>query len=164
MRINTRSAALFATLIATLSCTADEVLENGAMRLVFDGEAGGYGLLHVENKSMPAARFGNGEGKGANLWSLEFWRDGGGSQTPVRLNNRSACVRREVIRHPDGGATFVWKGLDLPGAKGAVEVRAHVRFAAEGDSRWTLEVHNQSATHALAYIDYPIVRHVTASG
>ena len=164
MKINTKSAALFIALIAVSTCSAGEVLENGTMRLVFDGEAGGYGLLRVENRSVSTSRFGKGEGKDANLWSLEFWREGCGAQAPVRLDNRSACTCREMIRHPDGGATFVWKGLDLPGAKGAVDVRAHVRFAAEGDSRWTLEVHNQSATHALAYVDYPIMRHVTASG
>ena len=72
MKINTKSAALFIALSAVSTCTAGEVLENGAMRLVFDGEAGGFGLLRVENRSVPASRFGNGEGKDANLWSLEF--------------------------------------------------------------------------------------------
>ena len=158
-------AALFVAVLALVSaCRAGVVLESGSMRFVFDGEAGGYGLICAENTSVEGSTFGNGKGHEANLWSLEFWPDGCGSKNKVLIDNRTACVRREMIRHSDGGATFVWKGIDLPGANGAVEVRAHVRFADEGDSRWSLEVHNQSPAHALAYVDYPILRHATSSG
>ena len=41
---------------------------------------------------------------------------------------------RRVERRADGGATFVWEGVDLPNEPAALVVRATVRLAAEGDS------------------------------
>ena len=158
---------LFAGIALSFACAASAVtLESPSLRLVFDEAEGGFGVARIENRLAGDARFVNGPAKGATFWELAFWKDGapGDMKAGARLTNLSPCHAKCVERDADGGTTFVWRGLDLPGEKGAVTVRATVRFTAEGDSKWTLEVQNASTVYGLAETKYPYLAHVTKSG
>ena len=143
-------------------------LENSALRISFAEEKDGFAIESVENRLAGGARFVNPDGKRvADFWDVAFWRDGTGgvgSSNVVRLTNRSDCRAKRIVRTADGGATFVWEGLNLPGEKGTATVRATIRFAADGASKWTLDVQNASTVWGLAETKYPILRHVTKSG
>ena len=136
-------------------------VENGRLKFGFAGAEEGFALLSAECKVAGGARFLSPD-KGPGLWTAVFRRPGGGDA--VTLSDQSPCRRREVVRNADGGATFVWEGMDLPDEPGAVTVRATVRFTAEGESRWALEVRNASTARGLASTRFPILRHVAAEG
>ena len=83
----------------------------------------------------------------------------------VTLNGKSACRARRVIPTRGGGiCAFAWEGLALPGEPDALTVRATVRLTEEGESRWSLDVQNDSVNYALWETRYPILRRVAAEG
>ncbi|MDD6031072.1 MAG: DUF6259 domain-containing protein [Kiritimatiellae bacterium] len=153
--------------LLSLACAAFALtLENPSLRLVFAEAEGGYAVERIENRLAGGTDFVNSPAKGASFWELAFWNEGapGDAKAGARLTNLSPCRVKSVERHADGGATFVWRGLDLPGEKGAVTVRATVRFAVDGASRWSLEVQNASTVFGLAETKYPYFSHVSKSG
>lgn len=152
---------LFASLGASISAMT---LENGAMRVAFS-DADGYSVERIECKGDGGGfvRFVSPSSSGASFWSLSFWKNGD-AQSAVRLTNRSSCRSHGAVANGDGGATFVWNGLDLPGEKGAVTVRATVAWTQGGASQWTLDVHNQSAEYGLAETRFPVLGRVSQSG
>ncbi len=101
------------------------------------------GLKRSWRASVPASRSHDGPG----LWSLTFKTplDAAGKQDSVVLDNHAKAGRIFAERTHDGMA-FFWKGLDLPGEPGAVDVRADVRLesGSAGASAWRLSVTNRS--------------------
>ena len=155
------SAALLACCAAA---AADFAVESAAMRIVFAGPDGGRSVRRIENKLVGAA-FCAGGVSNAPLWRLSFWREDAKAGAPSRayLTSLSPCRAHGAEALAGGGALFVWKGMDLPGEKGAVTVRAKVRFGDGGESLWSLEVQNSSAAYGLAETCYPIVERVAGS-
>lgn len=150
---------LFAALGASLSAVT---LESGSMRIGISDECA---IERIECRAPDGGfvRFVSPSAGDAPFWALTFWKDGD-AKSAVRLTNRSACRVRRMEKGADGGATFVWDGLDLPGEKGAATVRATVALAADGASRWTLDVQNQSAAYGLAETQFPVLERVSQSG
>ena len=99
----------------------------------------------------------------AVLWTAEF-RAGPADANPVRLTSNSPCRAKRIERRADGGAALVWEGLDLGGERAAVTVRAVVRFASDGSSRWSLDVRNESSRYGLFSTRYPILPRVVRDG
>ena len=156
-------------LFGALAMAASAVsLQNDALRISFAESEGGYAVVGIENRLADGVRFVNPEARDSSgFWEAAFWRDGTGGQgasNVVRLTNLSPCRTKRVERRADGGATFVWEGLDLPGEKGIATARATVRFDADGTSRWSLDIQNASTVWGLAETKYPLLRHVTKSG
>ncbi len=142
---------------------ADVSMENSALRVTFSDSDGGYAVSCIENKLAGGARFCDAS-PNSRLWELTFWREAqsGGAPERARLTSLSPCRSRRMERRPDG-AVFIWEGLDLPGDKNSVSVRATVRFAASGESLWSIEAPCSSAAWGLAETRYPILRHVVRS-
>lgn len=154
---------LYVLLIAAGAGLNAATLEKAGLRLTFAEATDGFSITKIENtQTATATRFVTAA-DGAAFWSLAFWPQGDAARA-VRLTNRSACRTRRMEPRADGGAVFVWEGLDLPNATGAVTVRATVAWMADGASRWTLDVQNQSPVYGLAETQYPILRHVSQSG
>lgn len=155
-----RVAACAAVFGGTL---AAETLQSGALAVDFGEAADGYAIRAVRNRLAGDARFVDAPATGASFWEATFWK-AGDAKAAVKLNNLSPCRAKRMVKGVCGGATFIWDGLDLPGEKGTVTVRAQLRFTADGQSKWSLEVQNQSGAYGLAETRYPILRRVTKSG
>ena len=184
--MNRRKTMVGLTAAMVAATVSAVTLENAAIRFDFAEGEDGFALQSAVNKFAGDVAFLNADGKRGELWELVFWKDarseegrarreegrarseegrgGGGGRNAVTLNNNSKCRATRLVMNADGGATFVWEGLDLPGAKGAVTVRATVAFKPDGTSAWTLDVQNQSTAYGLAETRYPILRNVVADG
>lgn len=138
-----------------------ETLENGSLALLFDNAGHGFAVTGIVNKVSGGARFVKAVGKRPDFWELSFSRAGGES---VKVQNHTPS-RRHLRRLPCGGAEFFWRGISLPDAKGAVDVKATVKFADDGASAWTLSVTNRSENGwALAETSFPLLRGVMPAG
>ncbi len=159
---------IFCAGILSVAIVGAATLENSALRISFAGAKDGFGVERIENRLAGDVGFVNPDKKAsAGFWEAAFWRDGTGgkgSNAVARLTNISSCRAKRIEKLACGGAVFVWEGVDLPGEKGVVTVRATVRFKADGTSGWTLGIQNQSTTWGLAETRYPVLRHVTKSG
>ena len=173
-----------------LACEASDgvVVENAALRVTCAAAEEGFGIRSVENRSGGARFVNPSEAKAprwrveehencgvylhdvtgeraasADFWELEFRAIAvpGDRSQAVFVDNRSACRRRRVERRGDG-ATFVWEGVKLP--DGELDVRARIRFAADGSSRWTLSTDVRSTRFALFAKHFPFFRHVVRPG
>lgn len=167
MHMNPITAFLsVATVAACCLCHADGdaiVLENPALRISFADAAHGFAIGPVENRLAGGVRFAEPQGDGSRFWRATF-RKPGDTKTSVTLDGRTTCRAKRIERHADGGATFVWEGLDLPGEPAAVTVRARVAFTADLASEWTLDVQNQSAAWGLAETEYPLIANAAKDG
>lgn len=135
------------------------------VRAVFDAAAKGFDCLGIEAPSKEdPARFGQLRDGVAGLWSMTFKApaDASGSQPSVVLDNhaKAAAVYAERMRN---GWVFHWKGLDLPGEPGVVDVRAEVLSEA-GSTAWRLKVENRSKKFGAWSTDYPLLRGVVTPG
>ena len=135
------------------------ILENSDLAIEVDDAR--LAVRSVCNKRSGGVRFVEGD-EGPGFWSATFRRTADGQH--VTVDDTTPCRARRVERRADGGATFVWEGVDLPDEPAALVVRATVRLAAEGDSRWSLDIQNRSAAYGLWETRYPILRGVTAPG
>jgi len=105
-----------------------------------------------------------GRPRPATFWTLRFRAGASNAHSEILLNNRSACRARRMERSADGGATFIWEGLDLGAEKAVVTVRARVAFPQPGESAWTLDVQNASAIYGLFETRYPEIRRFVSEG
>ena len=99
-----------------------------------------------------------------SFWTLRFRAGAANADSEIVLNNRSSCRVRRMERTPDGGAVFIWKGLDLGDEKSAVNVRARITFPTLGESAWTLEVQNTSTRYGLFETSYPEIASAIPEG
>ena len=136
------------------------VLENADLAIEVDDAT--YAVRSVVNKRAGGAKFVEAT-ENAALWTAEF-REGPADLRPVRLTSNSPCRAKRIERTADGGATLVWEGLDLGDECAAVTVRAAVRFAADGSSKWSLDVRNQSSRRGLFATRYPILPRIVGDG
>ena len=147
-------------LVWTLSAASATVLENAELAIEFDDAS--YAVKSIANKKAGGVKFVDAPAE-AVLWTAEF-RAGAADSKPLQLTSASPCRAKRMTRTADGGAVLVWDGLDLGDERGAVTVRATVRFAADGTSRWTLDVRNQSLRRGLFATRYPILPRVAGDG
>ena len=150
-------------LSAAVTATETTTLRNEALAFDFAGADEGFALRRIVNRLGGETSFAERTDAKSCLWVAQFWKNGDAGRLKG-LNNLMPCRARRLERNPDGGATFVWEGMDLPDDPGAVTVRMTVRFAADGTSRWTLDVQNQSRDWGLAETHYPILPHVAKDG
>jgi len=155
-----KKAVVLSFAVALAALASAETLENAALRLGFAGPEKGYAIESVVNRLAGDVRFVDASAKGASFWEATFWKEGfpGAASNAVKLTNLSPCRAKRLVKSADGGATFIWEGLDLGDERAAVTVRATVRFAACGASKWALEVQNHAVGYALAETRYPILR------
>ena len=147
--------------LAVASGAGGETVESKSMALLFDNAGHGFALTGIVNKVAGGVRFMNVTGKQPDFWELEFSCKTGGT---VKVQNHSRS-RRTMRRLACGGAEFCWAGIDLPGDKAAVDVKATVALAKDGSSEWTLEVKNRSTSGwALKETSYPYLRNVMPAG
>ena len=149
-------------MVASLVAGA-ETLGNASLGFDFGEANEGFALRRIVNRLGGETVFAERTDAKSCLWVAQFWKNGD-SCTTKGLNNLLPCRTRRLERNPDGGATFVWEGMDLPDDPGAVTVRMTVRFAADGTSRWAIDVQNQSRDWGLAETHYPIIPHVAKDG
>ena len=182
--VSTKGFVVGAVALGALWCGA-ETLENGALALTFGGAEEGFGIRSIENRLAGGVRFVHAETKTTPRWrvaehrtcalcwwnlpkagisSADFWEvelrlssDPANHDRALFLDNRSPCRARRMLKQADG-ATFCWDGVKLP--EGEIDVRARVRFAADGTSRWTLDTDLRSETYRLFATHYPFFRHV----
>ena len=136
------------------------VLENADLAIEIDDAS--FAVRSIANRKAGGARFVESSA-GAVLWTAEF-RNGPADARPIRLTSASPCRTRRIERTDDGGAALVWEGLDLGDERAAVTVRATVRFAPDGASKWSMDVRNRSARYGLFSTRYPILPRVAGDG
>lgn len=148
--------------VAALAAAAAQatVLESADLAIEIDDAS--YAVRSIVNRRAGGAKFVEAT-ENAALWTAEF-REGPADAKPVRLTSASPCRAKRIERTADGGATLVWEGLDLGDECAAVTVRAAVRFAADGSSKWSLDVRNQSLRRGLFETRYPILPRVVGDG
>lgn len=156
----TATALVCAVLGLVLLDARAVVLENADLAVEIDDAT--YAVRSVANRKAGGAKFVDATADAA-LWTAEF-RKGPADPRPVRLTSNSPCRAKRVERNADGGATFVWEGLDVGEEKAAATVRARVALTAEGTSEWTLEVRNTGCAYGLFSTRYPIFGRVAAAG
>ena len=156
-----RSVILGISLLSALAVSA-VTLESESLRLVFGTPDAGFGLESVVNKLSGETRFG-GAFDGATLWSILFSRRGAVTNEYCTVVNGSPVATRESERTEDRLRLY-WKGVDLPGDPGAVDVAADVKLLADGASEWRLTIRNRSRVWAQHTVDYPIIRGVLLPG
>lgn len=141
-----------------------ETLENEALQIEFRCPADGLGVAGITDRAS-GVRFVRGSETGADLWALVFHgRDATNGIVVANLDNRAPAVSREVRKSADAWE-LVWKGLDLPGEKGVVDVTATVRLAgAAAASSWDIAVDCRSDHWALYETQYPYLRHIVDDG
>lgn len=140
-------------------------VKSRAMRVAFAGADRGFDCVGIENRlAEGGGRFVRMRDGVAGLWAMTFKTpmDAEGKQASATLDNRSKAGQVGAERSGDG-LTFFWKGLDLPGEPGAVDVWADVRSEA-GASAWRLRVENRSKLYGVWSTDYPVLRGVVAPG
>jgi len=140
--------------IACLSLQAEKI-GNGIVEFEFADADKGFAIEEVKN-CLTDSEYADADDKGS-FWELDFGKVGG------KLTSAAKCRDRKMTRNSDGGATFIWEGLDLADEKGVVTVKATVAFAADGTSRWSLDVDNRSAVNALCHTRFPMFSHVSRS-
>ena len=153
-------ALVGAVLGMSLAAAQAAVLENANLAIEIDDAT--YAVRSIVNKKAGGATFVE-PATNAVLWTAEF-RAGPADVKPVRLSSASPCRGKRIERTVDGGATLVWEGLNLGDERDMVTVRAAVRFAADGSSKWTLDVENRSVRRGLFATRYPILPQVVGDG
>ena len=139
-------------------------IENDALRVTFADAEAGFAVTSIENKIAGGTYALGGDKDRPAFFRLVFWDAAkpGDDKAGATLDERTPCLRRYV---DDAAAdtVFVWEGMDLPGEKGAVDVRARV---AKGrtTTEWTLDVANRSGKYALAETHYPCLNRVVKNG
>lgn len=154
---------LFTCVFAAVTVPA-AVLENPAIAIEFRGETEGLGVAAITDKAS-GVRFVAGAETGADLWAIVFHRkDAEGKIEECRLDNRAPCASREIVKEKNLWK-LVWKGLDLPGEAGAVDVTAAVKLAGNSPaSAWTISVDCRSSSWGLFETQYPYLRKIVANG
>ena len=158
--IKSMKKVVLTVLGVALSSAPAAVIENAELAIELDDAS--FAVRSIVNKKAGDVKFVDAPA-GTALWTAEF-RAGAADAKPVRLTSNSPCRSKRLERTADGGATLVWEGLDLVGERAAVTVRAVVRFAADGTSKWTLDVQNQSSRFGLFATRYPILPQVAGDG
>ena len=154
---------LLTVFLTLLTFAAQAVtLENKSLRIVFGEATYGFGLKGIVNRLSGETVFGTAAG-GNDLWEIQFSRRGSTTNEYVTLSNRSAARTLDAERGTNE-LRLHWKGLDLPGESGSVDVMALVQMTKTGSSEWRITVENRSAVWAQHTIDYPIVRKVMPEG
>ncbi len=155
--------SLLTAFLALLTFTVHAVtLESEAMHIVFGDANNGFGLKGIVNRLSGETVFGAPVG-GNDLWEIRFSRRGATTNEYVTLSNRSAARTLDAERGTNE-LRLHWKGLDLPGESGSVDVMALVQMTKTGSSEWRIEVKNRSVVWAQHTIDYPMVRKVMPEG
>lgn len=160
MLIMTTALAVASSWAEVIKGLADApVLENEAMRIRFADERGGFAVTAIENRLADDTRFVT-PGPGTDgFWALDLKAGGSAGKEMIRVTNLSKAMAHMVEKR-DNGLRFVWKGVDLPGESGALDVTADVSFASDGVSLWMLDVKNHSEKWALFETEYPCLSHV----
>lgn len=155
------AAALWAG--TSFSCgavqSAPHELTNGAMRIRFADVRDGFAVTAIENRLADRARFVTPDAETDGFWALNLKAGGPAGRESARVTNRSkreSCACEKL----DTGLRFVWKGVDLPGEPGVLDVTADVTLASDGVSLWTLNVDNRSVKWALYETEYPCLSRV----
>lgn len=141
-----------------------ETLENEAIQIEFRRPEDGMGVVGVTDRAS-GIRFVRGSETGADLWALVFHgRDATNGIVAARLDNRAPAASRKIRKSADA-YDLVWRGLDLPGEKGVVDVTATVRLAdRSAASSWEISVDCRSVRWALYETQYPYLRHIVDDG
>ena len=152
-------AATAATSVAVSAAT----LGNGSLEICFAPPGRGFAITAIVNKVAGDVRFCAAQKSGPDFWMAKFRRGPGEGETAI-LQNHSPS-RRSMRTNPDGGASFLWEGLNLPGASNSVDVVAAVSFAPDGASVWDISVTNRAGNGwALFSTACPYLREVTPTG
>lgn len=180
----------FVLIVGTVASVAfSEVINNDCLRIEFESAENGFGIRSIVNRKAGDVRFVHPDGARSDRWRVEesshwtnylkpcpeagrsaadFWeielRDGralGDRAKAVFIDNRSGARECHCLKETDG-ATFVWNGVQLPA--GEADVRARVRFAADGSSRWTIGTAVRSSHYVVHNTRYPLLRHVVRPG
>ena len=157
-------SVVFANAFATFGAASAVGLTNAALRLDFASAERGFGVKAIETSAGDARFVFPAADDETGFWTLRFRAGCANADSEIVLNNRSPCRARRLERMADGGAVFVWEGLDLGVEKGAVNVRARIAFPAPGESAWTLEVQNASTRYGLFETRYPELVHLVEAG
>jgi len=154
-------AGVFALLVFSASA---ETLTSGRLQIGFADAEHGFGVVAVENRREGAPETSAVSPRSATFWTLRFRAGAADVASEVVIDNRSSCRDRRIERQSDGGALFIWEGLDLGAENGVVNVRARVAFPETGESAWTLEVQNASARYGLFETSYPEIASAIPEG
>ena len=144
---------------------AGETLENDALRIRFEDAKHGFNVAAIENRLVDDTRFVNPAREQAGLWRLDFVRKGtAGTNEHVFVDNLATSVSRSAERTPTG-MRFTWRGIDIAGEKGVLDVYAAVDLpSGNAASEWRIAVSNRSAKVTLYETSYPLLRKVTPEG
>lgn len=156
------------TLILSLAAAsawtlAGETLENGALRIEFADAARGYNVERIVNRLAGDVSFGAPTKSFVRFWMLDFCATEGGSNVTVSVSNTRPAAAR-TCDLADGVATFKWRGMDLPGEPGVLDVAVRVRLR-EGAplSEWTIQTKNRSRKWALAKTVFPALTRLVSA-
>ena len=143
------------------------VLENNALRLSFDTPENGFDCLGIDNKLSNNAPFVRMCNNIPGLWSLTFktQRDPvSGKRKTAELNNHSP-VQNCFSETVPNGVNLIWKGMNLPGSPGAVDVQVQIRMKkATGASEWRIQVDNRDTKFGIWETGFPLLRQVIPPG
>ena len=151
-----------AVCIAALSLSAHA--GGRGLEILFADADDGFAITGIVNRVNGEVRFGGSDGCHPDFWELKFRTMPGGSNVTCYISNRASAQQR-IARVKGDVRTFIWKGVDLPGEPGVLDVRADLRYATDGVSaEWTIRTANRSARWALASTHYPYLHRVLVPG
>lgn len=148
-------------------CAVPVSIGNDFLELRFADADKSFAITGIVNRIAGEVSFGSAgpESRSPNFWSLVFsMPDSTGGVKRAYVSNLNDA-RSRVVERENGILRFRWKGLDLPGEGGVLDVTAEVQLAAASrSSEWRLSVDNRSRRWALRETAYPCFTRLVAPG
>ena len=141
------------------------VIGNSFMGIEFGTEKEGFPVRSLENRMAGNVKFVGLPEKGFDLWHLEFMSAPDSNGKRQMASSRSRLSAKKAFRRTENGIVLEWKGMDLDGERGVLDVTVKVTLSGkDGSSDWSIAVDNRSAKWALSMTRFPCLSDVTPPG
>ena len=141
------------------------VIGNSFMGIEFGTEKEGFPVRSLENRMAGNVKFVGLPEKGFDLWHLEFMSAPDANGKRQMASSRSRLSAKKAFRRTENGIVLEWKGMDLDGERGVLDVTVKVALSGkDGSSVWSIAVDNRSAKWALSMTRFPCLPDVTPPG
>ena len=141
------------------------IIGNDFVSVEFASAKEGFAVKSLENRMAGNVKFVELPEKGFDLWHLEFLSapDVGGKRSLA--SSRSRLAAKRMFQKTQNGAVIMWKGMDLDGERGVLDVTVEIKLdEKDGSSEWSIAVDNRSKKWALSRTRFPCFSNVTPSG
>ena len=140
------------------------VLENDRMSVLFADADKCFSITGIVHKTY-GTRFLQDVPRSTSFWRAVFVDRGTAGSNAVAFVSNLQPARERTCRRVGDTLEFTWKGMNLPGEPGAVDVTASVSVADDAKGfAWEIAISNRSTRFALETTGFPYLRGVVRDG